>query len=187
MPLIYITGTPGSGKSAVCAELKRRGYTAFDTDKDAIAFFYNNETGEPIKGHVSAQERTPEWRSRHTWKAKREAIEKLREQAKGGLAFLCGVTANDADELWDLFTTVFALVITDRQVLQERILERDEDGYGKNPHELAALLEWQLAAVEDYRKLGAVIIDASKPLDDVVNEIESRAQLLQFESKRTAA
>src|SRR5579859_2614351 len=121
MALYYITGTPGSGKSAVCDELKQRGYAAFDTDNDGIAAFYNNETGEAIGRHVLAAERTPAWRKQHTWKAKRETVEKLAATAENKPVFLCGATANDADELWDLFAKVFALVVTDEHVLRERI------------------------------------------------------------------
>lgn len=171
MSLFYITGTPGSGKSAVCDELKRRGYVAFDTDNDGIAAFYNNETGEAIQRHVLAAERTPAWRKQHTWKAKREAVEKLRGTDDEKPVFLCGVTANDADELWDLFDKVFALIVTDEHALRERIVGRDQDDYGQNPHELATLLEWQQTAAEDYRKLGAVLVDASRPLPEVADEI----------------
>ena len=179
MPLIYITGPPGTGKSTVCAELKRRGYTAYDTDKDSIAFFYNNTTGEAVTEHVPSVDRTPTWREQHSFKAKRETIERLRKEAEQKTVFLCGVTSNDADELWDIFDTVFALVITDEHILRERILNRTEDGYGKNPHEFAALLKWQKTAADDYTKLGAILIDASKPLSDVVDDILARASAVR--------
>lgn len=169
--LIYITGTPGSGKTAVGNELKRRGYTAYDTDNDGIAFFYNNATSEALRHHITAQERTPEWRSQHTWKAQRETVEKLMANSDSGPVFLCGVTANDADELWDLFSQVFALVVRDEHVLRKRIQARDADEYGQNPHELAMLIDWQRTAADDYKQLGAILIDASLPLKKVVDAI----------------
>lgn len=175
--LIYVTGTPGSGKSAVCDELKRRGYTAYDTDNDAIAFFFDNATGKAIERQVPASERTQQWRARHTWKAQREVVARLAIAAEHGFVFLCGVTANDADELWDLFDMVFALVIDDGQVLKQRIADRSEDGYGKNPHELAELLRWQRTAAADYEKIGATLIDASQPLQTVVGTILAQIPL----------
>ncbi|MGH7121074.1 MAG: AAA family ATPase [Acetobacteraceae bacterium] len=170
--LIYITGIPGSGKSTVCNELKRRGYAAYDTDNDAIAFFYNNVTGELIKRHVPSADRTAEWRARYSWKAKRETVEGLITGAeRDGVLFVCGVTANDVDELWDLFSEVFALVINDERALRKRIADRSEDGYGKNPHELASLLDWQRTAAAEYKELGAKLVDASQPLEKVVDAI----------------
>src|SRR5437899_9781387 len=66
MPLIYITGVSGSGKSAVRVELVKRGYKAFDTDEDRIAAFYNNETGGIVDKPKNAQDRSPEWYAHHT-------------------------------------------------------------------------------------------------------------------------
>lgn len=169
--LIYITGIPGSGKSAVCDELKRRGHTAYDTDNDAIAFFYHNATNKAIKEHVPAEDRTPEWRTQHTWKAERETVEKLIADSQAELLFLCGVTANDVSELWDLFSQVFALTVSDEQALRKRIVDRDEDGYGKNFHELDALLQWQRTAAAQYKELGAILVDASQSLERVVDAI----------------
>jgi thymidylate kinase len=169
--LIYITGIPGSGKSAVCSELKQRGYTAYDTDNDSIAFFYNNATSKAIKKHVPAEDRTPEWRTQHTWKADRETVEKLIADSQAESLFLCGVTANDVSELWDLFSQVFALNVGDEQALRRRIVDRDEDGYGRNAHELDALLQWQRTAAAQYKELGAILVDASQPLDKVVDAI----------------
>lgn len=170
MSLIYITGISGSGKSSVCKELLRRGYKAYDTDKDGIAYFYNNRTNRPIVGRVSVEERTPDWRSSHTWKASRETIEKLADGAKGNIVFLCGVTANDTDELWDLFSQVFALVI-DEPTLHHRIATRISNDFGKNPHEFADLLRWQQTAADDYKKHGAMLIDASQSIEKVADEI----------------
>jgi 5'(3')-deoxyribonucleotidase/dephospho-CoA kinase len=170
MPLIYITGVPGSGKSTVRSELLKRGYTAYGTDEDSLAYFYNNQTGEPIRHHMPADKRTPEWRAQHTWKVSRSAIEKLRASAGDEPVFLCGVVANDADELWDLFNKVVALTL-DEQTLRHRITSRTNDDYGKNAHEFAALLKWIQTAETDYVRLGATIIDATKPIEQVVDDI----------------
>lgn len=37
MPLIYVTGLPGTGKSAVLHELQVRGFEAHGTDEDGLA------------------------------------------------------------------------------------------------------------------------------------------------------
>lgn len=170
MGFYYITGISGSGKSSVRHELKRRGYQAFGTDEDDLAYFYHNQTGERVGNHVTVEERTPEWRAQHTWKLTRINAQELAKKATGSPVFLCGVTANDADELWDLFDVVFALFI-DEGALKHRIASRTNDDFGKSAHELQILIEWQKTAKEDYRKLGAVLIDATRPLKQVVDEI----------------
>lgn len=169
--LVYVTGTPGSGKSTVCEELKRRGCAAFDTDEDSIADFYDNVTGKAVGDHVPAEARTAEWRARHSWLARREVVEELIASSRAPLVFLCGVTANDVDELWDLFSLVIALIVRDRAVLAQRIADREDDGYGKHPDELASLMEWHKTAESDYAELGATLVDASQSVDDVVDAI----------------
>jgi dephospho-CoA kinase len=36
MPLIYITGPTGSGKSTICSELKAEGYETYDIDSEGV-------------------------------------------------------------------------------------------------------------------------------------------------------
>lgn len=170
MSLIYVTGISGSGKSQVREELLRRGFEAHGTDEDGVAAYFNNETGEIENENASDPDfRTPEWRSKHTWKAQREKVEELTTRAKDKPIFLCGVVAND-NEVWDLFGKVFALVI-DEDTLKHRITHRTENNFGQNPHEFAMISEWQKTAEDDYRKFGATIIDATRPLEQVVDEI----------------
>jgi len=48
MALLYITGSPGSGKSSVKEELVIRGYASYGGGEDGFAAFYNNDTGKRI-------------------------------------------------------------------------------------------------------------------------------------------
>lgn len=88
---------------------------------------------------------------------------------------MCGVTSNDADELWDLFSQIFALHV-DEASLRHRIANRSGGGFGKNPHEFAGLLEWQKTAEDDYTKLGATLIDATQPIANVVDQILAKTK-----------
>ena len=176
-PLIYITGMPGTGKTAIRDELRRRGYTAYDTDEDGLAHYCNAETNEPVFEHMPAEARTPEWRKAHAWRVPRSAVEKLHAEAANKPIFLSGVVANDVEELWDLFDKVFALTI-DEATLRHRITTRTTGDYGKNEHEFANLLGWQKTADDDYRKLGAILVDATRPLTQVVDAILARVEIL---------
>lgn len=179
MPLVYITGISGSGKSSVRDELIRRGYEVYGTDEDDLAYFYNDITGERVTKHATAQVRTPEWRAQHSWKLPRAKLNQLVTDSEGKLVFITGVTANDADELWDLFSRVFALSV-DEETLRKRIAVRKGNDFGKSKHELGAILAWQKTADDDYQKLGATIIDANRPLHVVVDDILEKMRNCQL-------
>ncbi len=170
MPLIYITGIPGSGKSTARQELLRRGYVAYGGAEDTIAAFYDNQTGRRLEGWVEAKDRTPEWKAKYTWKIARETIEQLKKRAEDKTIFLCAVARNDVDELWDLFDTVIALTI-DEETLQHRLATRANNDVGKTPDELQHILEQQKLARQRYERLGAAIVDGTQPIEKVVDEI----------------
>jgi dephospho-CoA kinase len=170
MPLIYITGIAGAGKSTVRLELRRRGYRALGGLEDGLAAFYDNRTGERLDGFMPVAQRTPEWLAAHTWRLPREVIEQLRESVQGELLFVCAYAPDETTQLWDLFDKVFALTI-DEQTLRERVAKRTNNDVGKSEHELASILERQQRADAEYARLGATMIDSRKPTREVVNEI----------------
>ena len=168
MALHYVTGTPGAGKSAVRAELERRGYKAYETDD--LAAFYDTRTGQKTTSGQTAEERTPGWRKYHEWKIPPDTVAQLVHDSTDKIVFLCGVVANDA-EFWKLFTNVYCLFVPPDQ-LEPRLVERpDDQAHGKNAHELANTLAWASYAKQQYTNLGAVIIDATQPINTVVDEI----------------
>ena len=169
MPLIYVTGISGSGKSAVRDELLKRGYEAHGTDEDGLAAFYDRATDKITERLNDPEQRTPEWRTKHVWKMSRDKVEELAKRTGSKPIFLCGVAENDGD-MADLFSKVVALVVDDK-TLEHRISTRTTGNFGKNPHELATILEWQKTAENDYKQSGAVIVDATQPISKVVNEI----------------
>lgn len=169
MSLIYITGMPSSGKSTIRQELQRKGFVAYGGAEDGLAAFFNNETGERTDW-VKSSDRTSEWNKHHTWKIPRKTIEELRQNSEGKTVFLCAVTRNDKDELWDLFDTVIALTINE-DTLKHRLATRTNNDVGKSKHELEVLIERQKTAKAEYEKLGAYLVDATRPIDQVVEEI----------------
>jgi hypothetical protein len=82
--------------------------------------------------------------------------------------FLCGV-ADGEDTVWHLFAKVLALV-ADAPTLKRRLANRTGE-FGKAPEELAAIFRWHVGYEAAYRKFGAVIIDTTRPLGEVVDEI----------------
>jgi len=172
MPLYYITGISGSGKSTVLSELKQHGYEAYDVDEagPVAAKWTHNTTGyiHP-KSSVKQADRTPEFIAEHSWKVPRHEVIDLSDKAGVKDVFLGGAIANEP-ELQDLFKTVFALAIDDN-TLKQRLANRTSNDWGKNPHELEYTLAVNQELAERYHRLGYTVIDATRPTDAILSEI----------------
>jgi hypothetical protein len=64
MPLVYVTGISGAGKSAIRGELIGMGYAAFGTDEDGYGIWLDKTTGEPAEEPDEPYDRH-EWFSRN--------------------------------------------------------------------------------------------------------------------------
>lgn len=168
MSLIYVTGIETAGKTSSCNELQRRSYEAHDIDK-GIAHYYNKVTGKQSEWLGSVEARTKKWHDENDYLMDRKKVEQFREAAKDKLIFLCGTTQND-DVVLDLFDKVIYLYL-DEATLRQRMNSRNSGEFGFAPHEQKAVLGWHKSSEEAYRKRGATMIDATQPLDVVVDGI----------------
>jgi dephospho-CoA kinase len=166
VPLVLVTGLPGAGKSAVCDELCRRGYEAHDTDREGNAVWVRNETGEIIT-QADAGDRPVDWSDDREWRLVHSKVAALARRGQRRLVFLCGSTANE-NEVWELFSSVVYLAV-DETTLRRRLASRTSNDFGKAPGELAAILEWHRDSERMYREFGVHVIDATLPLDRVVD------------------
>ncbi len=164
--LIYVCGVPGSGKSAVRRELRRRRQSAFGTDEDGIAAFFGRD-GTTIE-RVDVVD-TAEWRRQHTWRIVPQRLDELTASGADERIFICGSVANEAD-VWDRFTVVIALVVDD-ETIRTRLAARTGNNFGKSADELALALGWNRSFVQDVASTGAVLIDATRPLEIVVDDV----------------
>jgi ribosomal protein S18 acetylase RimI-like enzyme len=179
MALIYITGISGSGKTTISKELQLRGYEAHNADGEGFNTWFENRTGKIAKGYDEDIVGTEEWDKNYTWKTIRKKVEELSQKAKDKTVYLCGVSGNE-NEVWDLFSKVIILVI-DEKTLRHRIATRTTSIFGKQPHQLEAILGWHKTYPGDYPKRGAVVVDATKSLENVVDniiEITNRSDLV---------
>ncbi len=153
-----IEGVSGTGKTTVCEELKKRGYNAIDADEE-LAYYGDPKTGEPT-------EKSP---SNWIWK-KDKTHEILSGESKKPV-FICGGAMNQ-NEFTHHFKKTFVLSIDD-ETLKHRLLNRTNNDFGKHPDELALQLEWNAGAIRNAKQKGAIIIDATRPVKVVVDEILS--------------
>ena len=170
MPLFLITGTAGTGKSEVCQALKMRGYEAYDTDEDGLARWQHNKTGHiHPKSSVKAEQRTATFITEHSWNVPRVYFEDLINSSGDKPIFICGSLGNE-NKVRDLFKLVFALYV-DEATLKQRLATRTSSDWGKQPHELEQTLRHHQAIYDRHKNLGDLIIDTSKSLNEVIDEI----------------
>jgi hypothetical protein len=171
VPLVWVTGNSGTGKSTACALLKSAGHSASDADWEGYNRWVDRADGNAVTDPpypVPAG-----WLDRFAWKIDRAKVEALAARTRDETSFLCGSAENEA-EVRDLFDLVVCLVI-DNDTLLARLQARTTNAFGQHPEELAAALQWNDTEESRYRALGATIIDGSGPVTDVVAAILAAA------------
>lgn len=152
MKRILLTGMSGTGKSTVISELAAYGYRAVDLDQPGWS------------------EHAPDgdW----VWCEKR--IQALLSREDGDVLFVSGCAENQVKFYPQLDEIV--LLSAPAVVLIERLMTRTNNSYGKHPDELNAILGY-LETVEPRLRQGAGHeIDASAPLNQVVETVIQIAQ-----------
>jgi dephospho-CoA kinase len=147
MTVVFVTGMSGTGKSSALAELARRGHRVVDTD-------YGGWTDET--------------RPERLWREDRIAA--LLDQHDDGSLFISGCVPNQG-RFYPRFDAV-VLLSAPVDVILERVATRDTNDYGETDAE-RDLIAQDLAAVEPLLRSGATAeIDATAPLDEVVDALE---------------
>jgi adenylate kinase family enzyme len=166
-----IEGVSGAGKTAVCTELQRRGYQAIHGDRELVY------RGDPDTGLPTAPETgtpTATWMSEHhIWDV--EKVKALVANQDEAVTFFCGNSTNSAKFI-DLFDDVFVLDV-DLDTMNRRIDERvalDPTDWGGKPEERE--LAMRLHQTKENIPKSGIIIDATRPLEYVVDEILTRTR-----------
>lgn len=169
MPFILITGASTSGKSSVAKELQKRGYEAYDMEHDGISTYFNKKTGHRAAEFGKAPERSEAWLDQHEWLISQEWLKEKSETAKDSLIFACGGTGRPSVIL-PFFDTVFWLKV-DESTIRSRVNNPRDHDYGTRPHELAKAIRANTVDKFLYKDAGAQIVDATQPLNQVIDEI----------------
>lgn len=169
MSLILVTGISTSGKSTVAVKLTKRGYKAYDTEHNGIGAWFNKETGERAAEFGQVPSRTPEWMNQHHWLISEDWVRQKAVEAKDRTVYLCG-GSSDVSNIVPLLDKIIWLK-TDEETIRKRVNNPRDHTYGTKPHELEKILRENVEQEQHYKDLGAVTVDARKPLDEVVSEV----------------
>ncbi len=170
-----IEGVSGTGKTTVAEELRRRGYHVIDGDVE-LAYRGYPETGEPLDElNLKRAIDNPEFGQKH-WIWDIGNIKTIVADHSKPISFFCGGSRN-FPKFIDLLDGVFVLEVNDINEILRRIDERvarDPTDWGGKPEEKELIVRVH-ATREDTPNSG-VIIDATAPLQRVVDEILSKCR-----------
>ena len=175
MSLNFITGAPGAGKTAVTDEISRRGYKIYDTDDPehtGIAGWHNLQTGEYVAG-FNELEVTEDLLATHIWRLTPEALGDFRSQSNSELIYLCG-RLRDAKPLIEVSRHLVFLTVS-AETIERRLTQRakipGEVEWGRESWQVDRSISVNKELEAEYRALGAIMIDAERPLMAVVDEV----------------
>ena len=131
MKRVLITGMSGAGKSSLLGELSARGYRTVDTD---YGDYHETVDGESL------------------WRADR--IDALLSEEGTGILFVQGTTRNQV-QFYSRFDHI-VLLSAPAELLVERLTQRTNNPYGKDPNDVAETLEY-LERVEPLLRQAATL------------------------------
>lgn len=148
MKRILITGMSATGKSSVLGAIAARGYKTVDTDYGGWTVRAGDE-----------------------WLWREDRITTLLATEDAELLFVSGTVRNQST-FYRRFDHV-VLLSAPAEVMRERLRTRANNPYGKDPYELAEILEFKRTVEPALRRAADLEIDTSVPLDQVVAKILS--------------
>lgn len=159
-----IDGGSGTGKTAVCNELQRRGYQAIHGDRELKI---NPKIDEATSGPIPGYDLPPLWNI--------TKVNALIANHDETITFFCGGCSNTS-EFIDHLDGIFVLEVDDINTVMRRIDERvlaDPTDWGRKQEEREIIIR----AHNEKKPVHAEwAIDATAPLESVVDEILRRVE-----------
>jgi hypothetical protein len=161
---VLITGVAATGKSTLGIYLREQGYPVIETDR--VSGWMRRDTGqlaEYNRAHGTGA------LSEITWNCDTEKLLELVDEQRGEIVFVCGYTDNQSEYL-QYFDKVFLLSIGEA-ALKHRLATRTTGDWGKDPTELQHVLESVEPLHQLAMSIGAEVIFAERPTDDIAQKI----------------
>jgi len=172
MSAVLITGMSCAGKSTIAAVLARRGLAAIDADNDPLL-----ARSVDSAGNVVDDPAVPDfaWLARHSWAWNPARLDEVIRAAAPATLYVCGGAANEV-ELADRFTHMFLLEIDEPTMLARLDAPGRDNDWGRIG-DTRDYLRRRLPEYQDrLRAAGVIPVDATQPLDHVVDAILSHTR-----------
>jgi dephospho-CoA kinase len=157
---VLLTGISGTGKSTLTCELAARGYKAVDADTSEwshwVAVSGSGIAGTPV-------------RPNEDWVWREDRIQTLLATEDAAVLFVSGCAENMVPFLPQFDHIV--LLSAPADLIAERLATRTTNDYGKQPDEVARVLDQQHTVEPLLRRAAGHEIDTSAPLDQVVSTV----------------
>jgi hypothetical protein len=164
-----VTGNPGSGKTALAAELARRGFVAIDPDYDAQLSYWEDDAGTCTLKADGPAEPDEHWLRTHHWVWSRPRLQEILKEARAPI-FVCGIALNIRDTV-DLFERIFLLRI-DAGTQEQRLLAYDaQNSPGRNEATRQQIREGRPIFEAQMLQLGAIALDGTAPTAIVADQL----------------
>jgi hypothetical protein len=158
MRRVLVTGMSGTGKSTALAELGRRGFRVVDTDLPGWSEWVPDEGSEEGGG----------------WFWREDRIAELLSSDDERTLYVSGCVTNQG-KFYDRFDAI-VLLSAPAKVILDRVEDRTTNDYGKGLGERELILS-HLGWVEPLLRAKCTReIDASRPLEEVVDELVAIGQ-----------
>lgn len=158
MKRVLITGMSATGKTSVIESLAAQGHKAIDLDTDQYSEWVTVDPSDEL---------TPE--EGKDWMWREERVKKLLSTEDADLLFVSGCAENMGQ-----FLTQFDHVIllsAPSQVIVDRLANRTNNDFGKQPHEVKQVLALQKTVEPLLRKVATDEINTNAALDEVVSKV----------------
>ena len=151
MKLIWVTGSPASGKSTIARTVRETGLPVYDLDDGPLTFLRNRTTGE----RIPARDLEPGWFSNIECLLDLDAAAALADTETAPVAFIFGTAPNMEEAASSGIFTVIVFLDVSLPIIEQRLAERaaDPDGnqFGALPDELDAIRIYVATARERIR------------------------------------
>ena len=159
MKRVLLTGMSGTGKSTVIRELATLGHKAIDLD----------EPGWSELTNVARQTGASAFGAGRDWLWREECVQDLLSVEDTDVLFLSGCAPNQV-KFYSQFDHI-VLLSAPVPLMIERLATRTTNPYGKQPDELAMVLQHKQTVEPMLRKVASLEVDTTVSVDRVVETI----------------